>query len=161
MFLVSWSVRLGAVDASGLFYPSCPSHYPPRALPYPSSSQPWGPCGREWKANWELKWVCNVTPQQGPWPTTPPPPTPSLVFEEDIYKPLVWQRGEGWLFYLPDLSCATVHEASCADRLTEWRLIGPLQHRPRVVGGGRGPPECLATSLPVGRGEGLMQWDRN
>lgn len=37
----------------------------------------------------------------------PPPLTPSRVFEEDIYKPLVWQRGEGWLFYLPDLSCVT------------------------------------------------------
>lgn len=64
--------------------------------------------------------------------TTLPPLAPSRVFEEDIYKPLVWQRGEGWLFYLPDLSCVTVHEASCADRVTECGQIGPPPHKSRV-----------------------------
>lgn len=48
--------------------------------------------------------------------TTMLPLTPSQLFEEDIYKPLVWQQGEAWLFYLPDLSCVTMHKASCADK---------------------------------------------
>jgi len=53
-----------------------------------------------------------------------PPLSPSRVFEEDIYKPLVWQRGEGWPFYLPDLSCVTEHEASCADKSDRVRADG-------------------------------------
>lgn len=80
----------------------------------------------------------------------PPPLTPSRAFEEDIYKPLVWQRGEAWLFYLPDLSCVTVHEACCADRVTERGADGDAA---ALVQG--------RTLLPVGHGEGLMQQDCN
>lgn len=44
------------------------------------------------------------------------PSTPALVFEGDIYKSLVWQLGESWLFYLPDLSCVTKHMTDYADK---------------------------------------------
>lgn len=48
--------------------------------------------------------------------TTTLPLTPARLFEDDIYKPLVWQQGEAWLLHLPDLSCVTMHKASCADK---------------------------------------------
>lgn len=77
--------------------------------------------GREWKANWVLIWSATTTEPV----TTRLPLTPSWVFEEDIYKALVWQRHEAWLFHLLDLSCVSRQEAGGANRVTGWRLIRP------------------------------------
>ena len=56
--------------------------------------------------------------------TAAPPLTPSRVFEEDIYKPLVWQWSEGRLSYLPDLSSVTEYEAGCDDKSDRVRADG-------------------------------------
>lgn len=97
--------------AGGPFYPSCPSRSPRCPL-----SQLWLPDGREWKASWRTQG--GPQPQRSPWPLRHPL-TPSWAFEEDIYKPLVWQQRRVRLFYLPHLSRATTKEASCADGLTD------------------------------------------
>lgn len=72
------------------------------------------------------------------------PLTPSWAFEEDIYKRVVWQRGEPRLFYLPDLSRVAERAGLTGRGLTK---TVPLQ--------------SAATSLPVGLGSASLQRDCN
>lgn len=88
-------------------------------------------------------WVCDVAPQQSP-ATSPPPLTPSRAFEEDIYKPLVWQRGEGVGCFISQI-CHVLpgREASCADESDRVRAGRAATAAERVQGRARtaeGPP---------------------
>lgn len=53
--------------------------------------------------------------------TTTEPTTlaPLHVFEEDIYKPLVWQRARVAVLSPRSVMCVPMQEARCAARVTE------------------------------------------